>query len=126
MIHRVMIVEPDRLHMKMLNDILVARGFETQKVDDPGNALALVRQQRSDLMLVSLEFPDEGGLELIRSIKSDPKLKNTMPVIVVSDFASSAEMKLLHQSDCYDVITKPVDLSQLFSAVEGCLGLRAS
>ena len=54
MIHRVMIVEPDRLHMKMLNDILVARGFETQKVDDPGNALALVRQQRSDLMLVSL------------------------------------------------------------------------
>jgi two-component system, cell cycle response regulator DivK len=122
MTHCVVIVEPDRLQMKMFNDLLVARGFETQMFGDPGEALSFARQRRADVMLVSVDFPDEAGLDLIRSIKSDPEIKNTIPIIVVFDYASNEETTRLHETECVDYITKPVDVSRLFSAVEKCLG----
>jgi two-component system, cell cycle response regulator DivK len=122
MMHRVMIVEPDRLLLKMFNDLLVARGYEPQMFADPGEALAFARERGADLMLVSVDFPDESGLELIRSIKSDSKIKNTIPVIVMFDYASNEETKLLHETGCLDYIAKPVDVSRLFSVVEKCLG----
>jgi two-component system, chemotaxis family, response regulator Rcp1 len=69
-----------------------------------------------DIILLDLNLPRMGGLEVLKQVKQDERLKH-IPVIVLT--TSKAEQDLLHAYDlhtnCY--ITKPVDLEQFFQVI---------
>ena len=93
-------------------------------VQDGEEAIAVLRQQgkyadapRPDLILLDLNLPRKGGLEVLAEIKEDPDLKQ-IPVVVLT--TSQAEQDILRtyqlHANCY--IVKPVDLNQFMSVVQ--------
>jgi two-component system, chemotaxis family, response regulator Rcp1 len=93
-------------------------------VRDGEEAIAMLRRQghyanaaRPDLILLDLNLPRKGGLEVLAEIKQDPDLRQ-IPVVVLT--TSQAEQDVLRTYDlhanCY--IVKPVDLNQFMNVVQ--------
>lgn len=76
---------------------------------------------RPDLILLDLNLPRMGGLEILKKIKADPDLK-IIPVVILT--TSQAEQDILagYQAYANAYITKPVSLDQfnhIVQAIEG-------
>src|SRR5947209_1466359 len=92
-------------------------------VEDGEEALAVLRQEgahagapRPDLILLDLEMPRMGGMEVLAEIKRHPDWRR-IPVIIMT--ASSAEKDVLaaydRHANCF--ITKPVTMKQFLEAI---------
>ncbi len=72
---------------------------------------------RPDVIMLDLNLPKKGGLEVLRDIKADEALKR-IPVVIVT--TSSAEQDIVRSynlhANCY--VTKPVDLGQFLEVVK--------
>jgi two-component system, chemotaxis family, response regulator Rcp1 len=72
---------------------------------------------RPDLILLDLNLPRKGGLEVLEEIKNDPVLRS-IPVVIVT--TSQAEVDVLQSynlhANCY--ICKPVDLDQFITVIQ--------
>jgi len=97
---------------KVRNNLSVARDGE--------EALAFLRREgevRPDLILLDLNLPRRDGREVLKEIKTDPRLMS-IPVVVLTTSAAEADIVksyALH-ANCY--ITKPVDLEQFITVVK--------
>ncbi|HUT25428.1 MAG TPA: response regulator [Sumerlaeia bacterium] len=100
---------------KVRNNLRVARDGE--------EALAMLRREgafanvaRPDLILLDLNLPLKGGMDVLEEIKGDASLKS-IPVVVLT--TSQAEKDIVKAYDlkanCY--VTKPVDLGQFMQVV---------
>ena len=72
---------------------------------------------RPDILLLDLNMPKKGGLEVLQEIKSDPELKS-IPVVIltVSQAEEDIEKAYKLHANCY--ISKPVDLDQFIKIVK--------
>lgn len=97
-------------------------------VQDGVEAMAFLRKEgkyvkanRPDLILLDLNLPRKGGLEVLKDIKEDEELKR-IPVVILT--TSQAEQDVLksydHHANAY--VTKPVDLNQFISVVKAIEG----
>ena len=74
-------------------------------------------ETRPDILLLDLNMPKKGGLEVLEEIKNDPELR-CIPVVILTvsqaqeDIARSYDL----HANCY--ITKPVDLHQFNNIVK--------
>jgi chemotaxis family two-component system response regulator Rcp1 len=92
-------------------------------VTDGEEALAFLRKQgkydtaiRPDMILLDVNLPKKGGLEVLREVKADPHLR-TIPVIVFTPLISERvclEAYELH-ANCY--ISKPTDFDEYVEAI---------
>lgn len=94
-------------------------------VTDGVEAMAYLRRESSyecmsipDLILLDLNLPKMNGMEVLKEIKSDPKLC-FIPVIILT--TSSAEKDIYETynayANCY--ITKPVNMDEFYNIAEG-------
>jgi chemotaxis family two-component system response regulator Rcp1 len=92
-------------------------------VEDGEDALAVLRKEgrfahapRPELVLLDLNMPRMGGMEVLAEIKRHPDWRR-LPVIIMT--SSSAETDILNAYDrhanCF--ITKPVDVKEFVEAV---------
>ena len=89
---KIMWVEDDQF----LSD-LIARKLTQQKCKllfarTGEEALAILKNDRPDLILLDLLLPGISGFDVLESIKKDEKLKN-IPVIILSNFTQNNEME---------------------------------
>ena len=87
------------------------------EVEDGIQALDAIRAQNYDLLVSDLMMPNMDGIELIRQIKSDPKIAQ-LPVIVVSSAGNPARERVLLDLGAIAVLGKPVKPGALASAIE--------
>ena len=83
--------------------------------------LARVADADVDLVLLDLDLPDRPGIEVLRTMQADARLRG-IPVIVVS-----AESRPQRIDECFDAgaaqfLTKPLDAKQTLRAIDECLG----
>jgi chemotaxis family two-component system response regulator Rcp1 len=75
-----------------------------------------VKANRPDLILLDLNLPKKGGLEVLAQVKEDPELKH-IPIVVLT--SSKAEEDILRtynlHANCY--VTKPMVLEQFCAMV---------
>ena len=73
-----------------------------------------------DLMLLDLRLPRVDGLEVLRHIKSDPKL-HCLPVVVLTTSDAERDVAMAYEFHANSFVTKPVDF-QSFSKLLKDLG----
>jgi CheY-like chemotaxis protein len=110
-----------RLTQEALRDAKVRNNLHV--VADGVEAMAFLRREgryagvpRPDLVLLDLNLPKKGGLEVLEEIKTDPHLQH-IPVVILT--TSQAEQDIVqsyrHRANAY--VTKPVDLEQFLKVV---------
>ncbi len=76
---------------------------------------------RSCLMLLDIRMPGMDGIEVLRRIKTDARLKN-MPVIILTTTDDPREIALCYELGCNNYLVKPVEFEK-FAEVLKRLGL---
>lgn len=117
----VMIVEDNELNMKLFNDLLEAKGYNTIQTRNGMEALDLARTHKPDLILMDIQLPEVSGLEVTKWIKQDDKL-HTIPVIAVTAFAMKGDEERIRQGGCEAYISKPISVVKFLETIQSYLG----
>jgi two-component system chemotaxis response regulator CheY len=87
-------------------------------------ALALLRQYKVDLVLADLNMPVMDGPEMIRILRSDPRIAGT-PVLVVSAEGDPAVIEVLRKDGVLGVLRKPFEPSAILALLEQALAVES-
>jgi CheY-like chemotaxis protein len=120
---RIVIMDDDRDHLKVLRAILKDEGYAVATADDLRTGYQLVSNQAP--MLVILDLVQDGrivGLDLIRRFRDDPETRD-LPIIVVSaDAPTLRAYAERFRSDGVGVLEKPYELDDLLALVRERIG----
>ena len=125
----ILIAEDDDGHAELIQSGLVESGVRNKIIrfsngEDAWNFLYASKKQKDSkyyLLLLDIHMPQMDGVEVLRLIKSDPKLKE-MPVIILTTTDDPREIEECYQIGCNLYITKPVDFVK-FAETLNHLGL---
>jgi CheY-like chemotaxis protein len=73
--------------------------------------------RRPGLILLDIKLPGVDGIEVLRRIKTDPKL-NAIPVVMLTTSASEREMMESYNYGANSYVVKPVDFEQFVKAIK--------
>src|SRR5438046_10291118 len=79
----VLIVDDHEDNVLILSTSLLKRGYEIRIARDGSSALASVRQQRPDVILLDVMMPGMDGMQVLDHLKLDPKTAS-IPVVMVT------------------------------------------
>jgi len=127
----ILIADDDPGHVRLIQKNLsrggllnATRHFEDgQQVVDfffgKGNTAG--KNDTSYLLLLDIRMPKIDGVEVLRQIKQDPKLRK-MPVLMLTTTDDPREVARCHALGCNNYIVKPVDYERFAEAIRS-LGL---
>jgi two-component system, NtrC family, response regulator HydG len=107
---KILVVDDDPSLRKMLEAVLTSDGYEVMQADDGTNAVAAVKAQFFDLILMDVRMAGMSGIEALKQVK---KLSPGIPVIIMTAYASIDTAREALKSGAYDYLTKPLDIDEL-------------
>ncbi|WP_026072538.1 response regulator [Nodosilinea nodulosa] len=112
---RILVVDDIDDNLFLLQTVLETVGYEVDTAGNGGTALAKVKREPPDLILMDVMMPDMNGYEVTRQIRQNPNLP-FMPILMVTayDTISSAQGLALGPNN---FIRKPIEFDQLLSKV---------
>ena len=103
---RVLIVDDDATSRRLMEVRLVALGCEVAMARDGHEALGAIQQDVPALMLLDLQMPRMGGMELLRALRREGL---DVPVIVITAHGSIETAVEAMREGAYDFLPKPFD-----------------
>ena len=113
---KILIIDDDPLVVKYLQAVFSDNGYETCTANSSTEGLAVVRQEKPDLITLDLQMPDEWGPRFYRKLRKDNDLRD-IPVIVISGIDGDHAIK-----DAIAFIAKPFDPEKLIGIVKNTIG----
>jgi DNA-binding response OmpR family regulator len=117
---KIIIVDDDVLIRETVRLALDHAGYYVIAIGDPARAIATMRAERPDLVIMDLYMPGFDGRELIRSMKADPELAAT-PVILFSGSAEAIDVVSGLHSGAVEYLGKPIDGDVLLRKIKHIL-----
>ena len=105
---RLLIVEDNPAELLGITELLGHQDIEVVTADNGREALAMLREQPADCVVLDLKLPDMSGFELLEHIREDDALTQIPVVVFTGRELSSEEDAQLH-SMARSVIVKGVD-----------------
>jgi CheY-like chemotaxis protein len=116
----ILVVDDSPTIRKVVTGVLEARGFTTRAAGDGREALDLLRQEPSDMVLLDFVMPVMNGYQFCRELRADPTLAH-LPVVLMSAKGDKIRGQFVQQTGAVDAITKPFDPRALVAVVETTL-----
>ena len=120
----ILIIDDDAGVRSSLTFLLKHAGFSSEAVPDPKEAMARLREQTPELILMDMNFSmtttGEEGLLLLRQVKV---LYPDLPVILMTAWGSIALAVKGMQAGAFDFVTKPWNNLMLLKSIRTALAL---
>jgi DNA-binding response OmpR family regulator len=113
---KILIVEDEPHMVKIVQDRLAAKGYEIAVARDGEEALAQVKLERPDLILLDILMPKLDGFEVCKRLKADEKTRR-IPVMILTAKTGLADENCGLELGVDAYIMKPFDLSLLEWAI---------
>jgi twitching motility two-component system response regulator PilH len=117
---RILVADDDKLMQALLGDLLAQSGCEVLSAWDGEEALAKVRSESPDLILLDILMPKRNGIQVARDLKRAPATRD-IPVVIVSSLAGTATAQV-SKAEAY--VQKPIDPHSLMKTVWELLASR--
>jgi len=120
---RVVLIEDNPDHAFYIQKGLSRRGFEVEWHTDGQTALAALRKNPPDAILLDIMLPEMHGLDVLRELKSDERTL-AVPVIVVTAYATlqvNREKEMAMTYGATDFFKKPFKVDELAIALRKIL-----
>ncbi len=117
--HRILVVDDEEAHRTVLSGELVNEGYQVGTAGDGDEAIAIIKQQPFDVVLLDIKMPKVDGFEVLKFIKKDYASTKVIMLTAFADLKNAIESKKLGAED---FISKPYDLVDLLTTIERVLG----
>jgi two-component system cell cycle response regulator DivK len=117
---RILIVEDNKIDVRLLKDILETRGYDTLQTGDGFEAINLAFANLPDLILMDIQLPEISGLEVTRRLRGDERSRQ-IPIVAVTAFAMGWHEREALDSGCDAYVSKPISMLGFLRTVESFL-----
>jgi twitching motility two-component system response regulator PilH len=115
-IKNVLIVDDSPTDRQYLTELLAKNGYKVSTADSAEDALAKVKQQKPDLVLMDVVMPGQSGFQATRTLAKDEATKN-IPVIICTTKAQDTDKAWGMKQGARDYVVKPVVASDLLAKI---------
>jgi type IV pilus assembly protein PilB len=117
---RVLVVEDSQTIASVVKYFLELEGFEVLVADNGRTGLATALKERPDFIVSDVNMPDMGGVEMVRTIRADPRMAGVRILMLTSESSVDCEAEGL-AAGADDYILKPVEPRRLAARVKALL-----
>lgn len=117
---RIVVIEDERDLQKVLDFNLRQAGHEVMTALRGRDGLDLARTSRPDLVLLDLMLPDISGTEVCKTLKSDPRTKETA-VIILTAKGEEIDRVVGFELGADDYVVKPFSVRELLLRIDAIL-----
>jgi len=110
---RFLVVDDFSTMRRILCNLLKELGFmNVHEAEDGADALAKLRTERFDFVVTDWNMPNMSGIELLRAIRTDPRLKH-LPVLMVTAEAKRDNIIMAAKAGASGYVIKPFTAAKL-------------
>lgn len=124
MANRILIADDNLANVELLDAYLAEFDYEIETAADGAETLEKVASFGPDLILLDIMMPRLSGFEVCETVKSDPKTKGIM-ILMVTALSELGDIERAVNAGCDDYLSKPVNKFELIKRVENMLKLRS-
>ena len=120
---KILVVDDEPKNVKLLADLLTAKGYTAITASSGREALAKVEAERPDLVLLDVVMPEMSGYEVCQKIRENPS-NEMLPVVMVTALDPGEERVKGLDSGADDFLTKPINQAELLARVRSLLRIK--
>ena len=113
--YSVLVIDDEPMIRRLLEKELATVERQILSAPDAGEAMAMVRANWFDVILMDLRLPDKNGLDLLVEVKEQA---STSEIIMITGHGDVDSAVMAMKLGAYDFIPKPFNLDQLDMLVE--------
>jgi chemosensory pili system protein ChpA (sensor histidine kinase/response regulator) len=113
----VMVVDDSVTVRKVTSRLLERQGMDVIVAKDGVEAIALLQEQRPDIMLLDIEMPRMDGFEVARQVRRNDRLAR-IPIVMVSSRTGSKHQERAMELDVDRFIGKPFQETELLRTID--------
>ncbi len=116
----ILIVEDNDKNMKLVRDILQAKGYQTLEAVNAEDGIRLAVEKKPDLVLMDIQLPGMNGIEALKVLRADPVTAH-IPVVAVTASVMQQDKRQVVDSGFNGFIEKPINLKEFLASVKSVL-----
>ena len=121
---RILIVEDNPLHMRLMEMTLRDKDYTLLKAVDGETALDMAGSEMPDLIIMDIRLPDMSGFEVTRKLRENQELNDT-PIIALTAHAMNGDRDKIIKAGYDMYLSKPINTRTLPDVIRGILQKRA-
>ena len=120
---KILIIEDEEIMFSLLEKRLKGEGYDIQIARDGQAGLAMMRQEKPDLVLLDIIMPKMNGFDVLEAMRADSSLKD-VSAIIISNSGQSVELDRAKELGVKDWLIKTeFDIQEVLAKVKKQLNL---
>ncbi|MGO4390390.1 response regulator [Variovorax sp. M-6] len=119
----ILVVDDVAKNVRLLADVLTARGYRTSTAASGEEALASIAADPPDLVLLDVMMPGMNGYDVCRAIRADPACA-VLPIVLVTALDPEQERVKGLEAGADDFLGKPINQAELMARVRSLLRVK--
>lgn len=115
---KILVVEDDTAHARMLKTLISDWGYEVVLADDGDTGVEQVKSRSFDIVLLDMKMKRMSGMEALSQILA---FNPSLPVVMMTAYSSVDTAVEALKIGAYDYLTKPLDFDRLKLTIERVL-----
>ena len=116
----VLIVEDNDKNLKLVRDVLQAKGYATIEAVTGEDGVRLATERKPDLILMDIQLPGINGIEALRVLRANPETA-AIPAVAVTASVMQQDRKHITEAGFEGYLGKPLNLKEFLETVRAML-----
>jgi len=117
----ILIVEDNEKNLKLVRDVLQAKGYATLEAGTAEEGLELARARKPALILMDIHLPGMSGIEALKALRAEAATAS-IPVIAITASVMKESVREVMAAGFHAFIEKPIDVRGFLDKVRGIVG----
>ena len=112
----ILIVEDNEKNMKLVRDVLQAKGYATIEAVTGEDGVRLAGERKPDLILMDIQLPGISGIDALKQLRANPDTA-AIPAVAVTASVMQQDRKQITEAGFNGYIGKPINLAEFLQTV---------
>ena len=115
---KILMIDDDAEITEAVGDVVKIAGHDFQSTTDPRDGLKLIREQDQDMIFLDLSMPEFSGIDIIKNLAKDGKIKEKKIVVLTASAVGDEELDGLVELGIHSFLKKPVDIDAILDKID--------